>query len=503
MAATNAGFWEHDLASNVQIWSDELWPLFGLEPYSCPPSYANWLKTIVPEEREMVERTARETIDNGSEFNCMWRVRDADGCERWLMSKGTPHKDNDGRLMRYVGIVIDITDRKKEEENKQQLESSLRKSQRLETIGTLAGGIAHDFNNILMPILGYAEMGINSIAEKEPLHDYFSEIMLAAERARNLVEQILTFSRTQENTPSVVSVQSVIAEAMKLLRPSIPATISIEQHIENTCRNILADPSQIHQVIINLCTNAFHAMEESGGVMSITLREILPDADMLKTLPGLPAERYVELGIADTGTGMDEATMERIFEPFFTTKSVNKGTGLGLSVVHGIIKSYKGAITVDSRPEKGTSFRIYLPVIDKPAPDAALKGNASAGNGSILFVDDEKATIKMMTMMLSRLGYRICAVSSPLEALDRFRERPDRFDLVITDLTMPEMNGITLAAELHKTRPYLPVILMTGYGKDIGYNALNQSGICKLLKKPLKMTELGAAIREVISSRNT
>ncbi|KUL26581.1 PAS domain S-box protein [Chlorobium limicola] len=503
MAATNAGFWEHDIASNVQIWSDELWPLYGLELHSCTPSYENWLKTVIPEERETIERSARKAIDSGSEFNCMWRVSDADGRERWLMSKGTPQKDSDGRLLRHVGIVIDITDRKKEEENKQQLESSLRKSQRLETIGTLAGGIAHDFNNILMPILGYAEMGVNSIENKNPLHDCFLEIMLAAERARNLVAQILTFSRTQESEPSVVSVQSVIAEALKLLRPSIPATITIEQQIDNNCRNILADPSQIHQVIVNLCTNAFHAMEISGGVMTLMLREMLPDADMLKTLPGLPARWYVQLSVTDTGTGMDEATMERIFEPFFTTKSVNKGTGLGLSVVHGIIKSYKGAITVDSRPEKGTSFRIYLPVIDKPVPDAAIKGTATAGNGSILFVDDEKATIKMMTMMLSRLGYQICAFCSPREALERFRQRPDHFDLVITDLTMPEMNGITLAAELHKTRPYLPVILMTGYGKNLGYDTLNQSGICKLLKKPLKMTELSAAIKEVISGRNS
>ncbi len=500
MAATNAGFWEHDIASNVQIWSDELWPLYGLEPHCCTPSQANWLKTIIPEERETIERSARKAIDSGSEFNCMWRISDANGKERWLMSKGTPQKDSEGRLLRYVGIVIDITDRKTEEENKQQLESSLRKSQRLETIGTLAGGIAHDFNNILMPILGYAEMGVNSIDNKEPLHDCFSEIMLAAERARNLVAQILTFSRTQESEPSVVSVQSVIAEALKLLRPSIPATITIEQQIDNTCCNILADPSQIHQVIVNLCTNAFHAMEKSGGIMTIKLREIFPDADVLKTLPGLPARRYVQLSVTDTGTGMDDATMERIFEPFFTTKSVNKGTGLGLSVVHGIITSYNGAITVESRPAKGASFRVYLPVIDSTLRDTIRKGRPSEGNGSILFVDDEQATIKMMTMMLTRLGYQICALSSPQDALERFRQRPDRFDLVITDLTMPEMNGITLANELHKTRPYLPIILMTGYGKDIGYNTLNQSGICKFLKKPLKMTELAAAIREVISS---
>lgn len=502
MQATGTGFWETELASNTSFVSDELWRLHGLDPQATEPSREHWLETMLPEDRENAEKSTSNALKNGSEFNCTWRIRNADGSIRWLMTKGMPCRDDDGKVTRYVGIVTDITNRKKDEENMRQIESILRKNQRLETIGTLAGGIAHDFNNMLTPILGYAEMGINTTAKEEPLHDYFSEIMLAAERARNLVEQILTFSRSQEGNPSAVSVQSVIGEALKLLRPSIPATISIERHIDNTCRNILIDPSQIHQVVVSLCTNACHAMEESGGTITLTLKEIHPDADMQKILPDPPAKRYVQLSVADTGTGMDETTMERIFEPFFTTKSVNKGIGLGLSVVHGIVTSNNGAITVESLPGKSTTFRIYLPVIEMPVSNTASKGIAAAEKGDILFVDDEEATIKMTKRMLSRLGYQICALISPQKALEHFRLHPDRFDLLITDLTMPEMNGITLASEIHKTRPDLPVILMTGYGKNIGDSALNQSKIRKCLKKPLKMTELAAAIREIISGSN-
>ncbi|NTW84455.1 MAG: PAS domain S-box protein [Chlorobiaceae bacterium] len=503
MQATGTGFWETELASNTSFVSDELWRLHGLDPLKTDPSREYWLQSMLPEDRENAEKSVSNALKNGSEFNCSWRIRNADDSIRWLMSKGIPCRNDDGKVTRYVGIVTDITDRKKDEENMRQMESILRKNQRLETIGTLAGGIAHDFNNILTPILGYAEMGISSIAKEEPLHDYFSEIMLAAERARNLVEQILTFSRAQEGNPSAVSVQSVIAEALKLLRPSIPATIAIKQHIESTCRNILIDPSQIHQVIVSLFSNACHALEKSGGTITLTLKEMHPDADMQKILPDPPAEHYLQLSVADTGIGMDETTMERIFEPYFSTKAVNKGSGLGLSVVHGIVTSNNGVITAESLQGKGTTFRVYLPVIEHPVINTARQEIAATGNGSsILFVDDEQATIKMTKRMLSRLGYQICALSSPQKALERFRLHPDRFDLLITDLTMPEMNGITLAYELHKTRPGLPVILMTGYGKDIGDSALNQSKIRKCLKKPLKMAELAAAIREIIPNEN-
>ena len=499
LKATNAGVWETDLDTNESSWSDEIWRLNGLEPCNSKPSFENWINTIVPEDRAMVKRVVAEAINNAAEYNCSWRVRSSDGTIHWLMSKGNPIRDANGIIVKYAGITLDITERKREEEERQRLESHLRKSQRLETIGTLAGGIAHDFNNLLTPILGYAELGTMSLSKEEATHQYFSEIMLAAERAQQLVAQIMTFSKTQESDPVVVSVQAVILEALKLIRPLIPATITIEQHIE-FCRNIFADSSKLHQVILNLCTNAFHAMEQSGGVLTIDLRQVTLDPGMLKLFQNLDAESYVKLTISDTGCGMDEKIMEHIFEPFFTTKPDNKGTGLGLSVVHGIIKSFKGEITVESQPGKGTSLGIYLPVIDKIITRKEKKKVVTGEKASVLFVDDEEATVKMMTMMLTKLGYRIHALNSPQKALELFRQTPGEFDLLIADLTMPEMTGIKLATEIHSCRPELPVILMTGYGKDIDSNEkLEKYGINWLLKKPIKVENLVSAINEVLS----
>ncbi len=504
MAATNAGIWESELSSNIDIWSDELWKLFGLKPQSCEPSLENWLKTIIPEDREKVEQAVMEALKSGGEFNSIWRIRDADGKVRWLMSKGNPVKDSESKIIsRYSGIVLDITERKRAEEKKQQLESHLRKSQRLETIGTLAGGIAHDLNNILTPILGYAELGMLELTEKESLHDYFNEISQAVMRAQSLVSQILLFSRAQESTPTIVSVQAVLAEALKLLRPSIPVTITIEQHIDKSCRNILADSAQIHQVIVNLCTNAFQAMEDSGGTLTIELKEITTGTDLQAQHLDLPAETYVQLSISDTGTGMDDATLERIFEPFFTTKSVNKGTGLGLSVVHGIITSFKGKIIVETRQGKGTTFRVYLPVVNDQLVKPASKETPGHGHGRILLVDDDLALLRVVTKMITKIGFTVQGLSLPLEAVELFRQNPEKFDLLITDLIMPEMTGIELAEELHKINPQMPVILMTGYGKDLDPLLLSSCyGINQFLKKPVKLTEVALAINALLSHQH-
>jgi len=501
MKAANAGLWENEVARKHSVWSEEIWPLFGLEPYSCEPSFDNWLKTILPQDLDRVREQVRQTLDNGIEFNCVWRVQYQDGSLHWLMSKGTPYFDEQGKVLKYVGIIIDVTDRKIEEEKKSQLEASLRKSQRLETIGTLAGGIAHDFNNILTPILGYAELGAYALSKKDPLYEYFTEIICAAKRASAMVSQILTFSRAQESTPVAMRLQTVITEAMKLLRPSIPSSITIERRIDPLCSNILADPSQMHQVILNLCTNAFQSMEQHGGIMTIALRELVPDEHLLGLVPKLQRKKYVELSISDTGTGMDEVIIERIFEPFFSTKSVNKGTGLGLSVVHGIVASVGGEIWAESHPGKGSVFRIYLPVIADQIKKDVSEPEVVFGSARLLFVDDELATLKMVTVLLGRLGYHVQTANSPFEAIELFQEHPERFDLVITDLTMPEMNGIELSSRLREISPELPVILITGYGKDIEDSPLlGSSGIHTILKKPVSMITLVSAINEIVAT---
>jgi CheY-like chemotaxis protein len=300
-----------------------------------------------------------------------------------------------------------------------------------------------------------------------------------------------------------MSVQAIVNEALKLLRPSIPTTIDIEQHIDRKCRNILADPSQIHQVIVNLCTNAFQAMEGSAGKLQIELKEVVPDAPLQKMLPKLRQRPYIRLSVSDTGSGMDEATMERIFEPFFTTKPVDRGTGLGLSVVHGIIVSCHGEISVESTPARGSTFTIYLPVIDDQAPHSSTEEQPIRGSGRILFVDDEQAAVDMMTLMLTKLGFTIHAEKSPISALHRFIENPSWYDLVITDLTMPGMTGLQLSETLRKSRPDIPVILMTGYGKNIDIAfPLNRYGISKLLKKPVKLAQLASAVNELLITIN-
>ncbi len=456
---------------------------------------------IHPDDRDKVAASNRTLKSAKASKALFYRIIMQNGSVKWLEDRKTSVFSADGIFTGIDGILFDVTERIMAQEEKLQLESNLRRKLRLESIGTLAGGIAHDFNNILTPILGYAEMGIFSQATDDLLQGYFIEIIQAAERAKNLVAQILTFSMAQDSIPDIVSVQEIIDEALKLLRPSIPSTITIEKHLDNSCRTILADPSQIHQVIINLCVNAFQAMEKSGGLLTITLNEIIPDNSLLKLLPKLHEECYVKLSISDTGTGISESTMERIFEPFFTTKSVDEGTGLGLSVVHGIIASFNGEICVDSISEKGTTFNIYLPIGDELTTAKPLIESCAKGYGNILFIDDESTILKMMTMMITKLGFKVMAMSSPFQALELFRKTPEHFNLVITDLTMPEMTGLELASEIHKTSPQVPVILITGYEKDIEQTkTLSNYGISGFLKKPVRLAEMAAAINDVIYS---
>jgi len=461
------------------------------------------MELIHPEDRHVVETSNRTIGQAAASATLTYRIISPGGALRWIEDRRTPAFSNSGEFAGIDGILIDITRRVKTQEEKDALETRLRNTQRLETIGTLAGGIAHDFNNILTPMLGYAEMGLASIGEEDPLHDYFNEIIHAAERAKNLVGQVLTFSRAQESAPTAVHIPTIIDEALKLLRPSIPATTTIQKEIDASARNILADPSQIHQIIVNLAANAFQAMEESGGTLSIKLHEMVPDQQLRQLLPSLREATYIHLSIADTGAGMDQATLERIFEPFFTTKSVNKGTGLGLSVVHGIITSYKGEITVESSLGTGTAFHVYFPVIEDKLAAIPEESAIVRGNGNILFVDDEQATVTMMKTLIPQLGFSIESFSSPLNALERYRANPDTIDLLITDLTMPGMTGIELAAKTHEINPQLPVILITGYGKDIELTTpINRYGISRFLKKPVRRSELVTSINEVISPHN-
>ncbi len=746
--AANSGTWEWDLETDRNVWSEELWSLYGLAPHSCEPSYAAWLATILPEDRNRAERAVRDAARQGATLQAEWRVKHADGTERWLMSRGQPLRNGQGRIARYLGIVIDITERKQaelayaeeatyrrmlfeqspdgiviidpqtarfrefnsaahrqlgysreefaeltifdveiqetaeetrtriaavirdgeadfetlqrtrsgkirnvhvsarvvdvrgnqvyqciwrditerkraeeelrtsEERNrrlvesltdailvhrgdfisfanpaalrlfratameelvgkryldlvhpddravsaervrrnmenswvapprehriialdgavvdiestgvpfqhpegtqvfgvfrditarkqadleKAKLETQLRQAQKMEAIGTLAGGIAHDFNNILSVIIGNAEMMSLGEETSASLGENVAPILTAAGRAKKLVGQILTFSRQGEQQKLLISLKPVIKETIEFLRASLPATIQLNHYTHPEAGTVLADPTQMQQILMNLCTNAAHAMENGGGVLKIELENaVLAGAD--GSLTGrLDPGSYVRLSVSDTGHGMEDQVRERVFDPYFTTKGPGKGTGLGLSVVHGIVRSHGGAINVRSEPGKGTTFHVYLPRTDGTEKGVPREFRPlPRGTERVLFVDDEPALGDLAKRMLVFLGYAVEVRTSPVEALELFRADPDRFAAIVTDMTMPQMTGLQLARETLALRPRLSIVLCTGFSDQADESIARTAGIRAFLYKPLIIAELADGLRKAL-----
>jgi len=405
------------------------------------------------------------------------------------------------RVIRISGVSFILTIFLNMTEQKM-LQAQLQQAQKMESIGTLAGGIAHDFNNILYSIIGYTELALDDTEKETQLHDNLQELLVAAHRARDLVKQILTFSRQADRKLKPLKIQLVVREALKLIRSSLPSTIEIHQKISNTCGLVMADATQIHQVAMNLLTNAYHAMEHEGGKLGVTLKEVDLDVDDLKD-PGMLAGSYVCLTVEDTGAGIDEYVIDRIFEPYFSTKEKDKGTGLGLAMVHGIVKSYGGNIRVYSEPGKGTAFHVYLPVIQTQAEtkETRIISPVEGGKERILIVDDEEQIVRMTQQMLKRLGYHVTARTSSIEALEAFRATPDKFDLVITDMTMPNMTGVHLTQKLIEIKSGIPVIICTGFSEKISEHKASIMGIRGYVMKPVVRSELAKKIREVLEIR--
>jgi len=379
------------------------------------------------------------------------------------------------------------------------LEAQLLQAQKMEAIGTLAGGIAHDFNNILTSVLGYTQLAQGDVPKGSQAERDLQEVVRAGRRARDLVGQILTFSRQTQQELKPLDPVPIVKEVMKLLRASIPATIDIRECIEKTEANVLADPTQIHQILINLCTNAAHAMTERGGVLDVTLTKVALDSIFASRHPEVAPGEYLRLAVTDTGHGIAPALMDRIFDPFFTTKKRGEGTGMGLAVVHGIVRSCGGAITVHSDAGEGTTFTIFLPCCTGDADsERSMEMVVAKGNERILFVDDEPSIVAMAKRMLERLGYSVMSTTSSMEALDLFRDCSGAFDLVITDLTMPKMTGEHLAAELTRIRQDIPIIICTGYSSTLTEGRVTKHGIRAVVTKPLITHEIARTIRDVL-----
>ena len=395
-------------------------------------------------------------------------------------------------------VVTDLTAQKETYARQARLEEQLRQAQKMEAVGTLAGGIAHDFNNLLAAIIGFSQMALDSAAEGSRQERQLRRVLQAGMRARDLVKQILAFSRKAERQDSLLQVSEIVEEGINLLRASLPSTIDVRFNVESESDSIVADPNQIEQVLMNLCTNAAHAMRDRG-ILRVTLsdfsfasRSDAPDPDLE---PGM----YMKLSVQDTGEGMSQEVMEHVFEPFFTTKKAGEGTGLGLSVVHGIVKNHDGAITVHSELGKGSRFDVYLPKSKGHIlPEIDSPTIIPTGNESILFVDDEEALAEMGEEMLSELGYNVTACAAGDKALELLKKDPHAFDLVITDQTMPDLTGIELAGEILCLRNDIPIIVCTGFSHLVDADAAKRAGVRAFVMKPLTKKELAQAIRKAL-----
>ncbi len=396
----------------------------------------------------------------------------------------------------FTSIIRDITERKQQEETRSRLQAQLNQAQKMEAIGVLAGGIAHDFNNILGAIMGYAEMARDDSPDGSQVAGDLDKVLTAANRAKELVKQILGFSRQSTTDRIPIQIQPLISESLKMLRASIPTTINISENIDPRCGVVLAEPTQVHQITMNLCSNAFHSMEETGGKLTVALNTVL--IDPLEKLGSVKPGEYVELTVSDTGRGIGPDIIENIFDPYFTTKEVGKGTGMGLSITHGIITSYGGTITVESILGRGTTFRVYFPVIQEEPKKPESIEKALPGKERILFLDDEEVLTQMGKVMLERLGYTVTAYTKSIEALAHFIRDPQKFDLVITDQTMPTMTGIDLARRMLQIRPDLPIIICTGYSNLVSEESAKIMGIKAFVLKPLTRDAIGRLAREVL-----
>ncbi len=495
--------WEQDAQFRTVSVSPSLYRKTGLAAESAVGK-ARWeLAASDANSAEWVRH--RETLERHEAFdNFVYLQRNDLGELRWISVSGRPLFAPDGEFRGYRGVGTDVTERKRAEEKRAELEAELREAQKMEAIGTLAGGIAHDFNNILAAILGNATLAKKDVGAGHPARVSLEEINKAAERAKSLVQQILAFSRRQPQDFIVQPLRPLVEDALRLLRATLPAGVNMQTEFAEAPLCVRADGTQIGQVLVNLCTNAWQALPTGSGNIEVGLDETELDAAAAQHLGGLAPGSYARLWVKDDGCGMDEATKERMFEPFFTTKSVDMGTGLGLAVVHGIVKAHHGAIAVDSAPAMGTRIDVYLPAVaaaaatsTRPAPVRMATNGAGA---HVLYVDDDEAMVFLVTRMLQDQGYRVSGYGRGEAALDAVREQPEAFDLVVTDYNMPGLSGLEVAQELALLRPDLPVVITSGYVTEELAAGARAAGVRQVVYKPNTVDELCASIQRLLET---
>jgi PAS domain S-box-containing protein len=459
-----------------------------------------WLEQLHPADRTRVVDAWQDAIARATEFHIEYRLRRHDGTYRWFDTRAVPLYNAKGSVTKWIGSNSDVDDRKRFEE------AQLR-SQKLESLGTLAGGIAHDFNNMLLVIQGNAQLAQEMIDKDNAAQEHLVEIAHASDRASDLVRRILSFSRPQKARHKVIQLGPMVEEALKFARAALPAMVEIRANVSAQVPPVAADGTQIHQIVLNLATNAAHAIAPRGGLIEIELTSVDVEANAvacaLDGAPNLPAGQYARLTVRDNGAGMSPEILERIFDPFFTTKPPGQGTGLGLSIVHGIMRSCGGAVTVQSSLGKGTSFHLFFPAAQAAAATEAtgtMAGLARGGGQRVLFIDDEDAVVRLGTLNLTRLGYRVTGCTDPATALKEFLRDPEGIDVVVTDLSMPGMSGFDCAREMLAIRPDLPIVLTSGYVRPEDEAQAREIGIRAVCSKPAALNELGKTLGEVMGA---
>ncbi|MGV8080123.1 MAG: response regulator [Syntrophales bacterium] len=461
----------------------------------------NVMEFVAPESREDVLNDFQELAIGHDSYLAEYSLITEKG-ERIRM-------ESVGKRIVYEGTTAvlasmrDITDRMRAAKEKETLQDQLRQAQKMESIGALAGGIAHDFNNILSAIIGYTELYKEQVRDRPKVYRGMEEVLKAAGRARDLVQQILTFSRQAVREKRPTAIIPILNEVARFIRASLPSTIEIRQKLNATSDVVMADATHMHQLLMNLCTNAGHAMAGKGGALEIGLEEVAIGTDTQWLFPTLAGGRYLKLDVRDTGHGIKAEHLEKIFDPYFTTKAKGEGTGLGLAVVHGIAKDHGGEVKVYSEIDKGTCFSVYLPLMEKQAETILPAAEVSPPRGSerILFIDDEEPLADLAKEMLLGLGYRVVSETDPLKAIEVFGKNSDAFDLVITDKTMPHMTGFAVARDLHKIRADIPVILCSGFQEKEDLEKQSACGISSFIMKPFRINNLAEAIRSVLGKK--
>ncbi len=505
MEGANEGHFDWDLEQGRSFLSPQMKLLHGHSADAPVTTREAWIAAldIHPDDAARMQAAVLDHFEGRSDhYEAEYRVRHPDGQWHWLHARGRCFCDGQGKVLRFVGSAIDVTARKNAEAEKERLEVQLRQSQKMEAMGTLAGGIAHDFNNILGAILGYGELAQKAAPDGGVVRRYLDNVMHAGGRAKALVERILAFSRSGVGERGPINVQAVIQETLELLAASLAPGVQLKSRLEAGDAAIVGDGTQLHQVAMNLCTNALQAMEH-GGVLEVALERTQLAQTRQLSHGNLAPGVYVRLSVSDTGSGIPPQVLERMFDPFFTTKGVGEGTGLGLSLVHGIVADLGGAIDVRTTVGGGTTFTIWLPIAgEAPVPSAAVAAELPRGDGqTVMIVDDEKALVALVEETLAELGYEPVGFSSSAQALQAFREAPQRFDAVLTDETMPELIGTELAREIRRQRPEIGIVLMSGYSGAQLLERARAVGVLEVLRKPLQRKDIAECLGRVLRPR--